>query len=452
MSPRSLSEIHARWLVVLGPIVAVLFAIASVRYVQTRWPTLATDPAFFQHTGWYIVHGGVPYVDVWDVNPPVPFAITAVLAVLSGGDMLVLHGLSTALTVLVAASSVLLVGWTAYLVTEEHVAAIAAGLAMLIVPELVVLSLEGVRAQFYALFFGSLALVLVLRDRPFLAGVAAALSAGSWQSGAVFAPLIVGMAYQRYGGRAAVRAIAGGGVVTGIVVVVFAAAGAFVPMVVQSIVAPLRAGGPYTLAERVYSILLVFGYGAVIFPVALYGWGRAAVRDLDSRWWIPVGGVILTLQVLFVDLDGSTDAFLLLSFIALGVAVTVERVIALRTESTDDRRDDISRTNNSLLASVVIVLLVGVLVLGGVVWHLDSPPPKPTLQTNQQQAEPPGEDLPITPADGNAPSMQTIYWEQLKPDTCHYRLSWNEIRWVAMTDDRLDARQCDGWPSRTERS
>ncbi|AHG01393.1 hypothetical protein HALLA_03125 (plasmid) [Halostagnicola larsenii XH-48] len=450
MSPRSLSEIRVGWLVVLGPIVAVLFTAGSVCYLQTRWPTIATDPAFFQHTGWYIVQGGVPYVDVWDVNPPVPFGITAVLAVLSGGDMLVLHGLSTALTVLVAAASVLLVGWIAYLVTEEHVAAIAAGLTMLIVPELLVLSLEGVRAQFYALFFGTLALALVLRDRPFLAGVLAALSAGSWQSGAVFAPLIVGMAYQRNGGRDALSAIAGGGLVTGIVVGVFAAVGALVPMVVQSIIAPLSAGSPYTLAERVYSILLVFGYGAVLFPVAIYGWGRAVARDLGAHWWLPVGGVLLTLQVLFVDLDGSTDAFLLLSFIALGVAVTVERVLAWRSLSTDPQRGDENQTNRNLWTGAVIVMLVAVLVLGGVVWHLDSPAPKQTLQTNQLQAEPPGEDLPITPADGNAPSMQTIYWDQLQPETCHYRLSWNEIRWVAMTDDRLDAQKCDGWPSRTD--
>lgn len=264
--------------------------------------------------------------------------------------------------------------------TERHVAAIAAGLTMLIVPELVVLSLEGVRAQFYALFFGTLSLALVLRDRPFLAGVIAALSAGSWQPGAVFAPLIVGMAYQRKGGRGALSAIAGGGVVTGVVVVVFAAAGGLVPRVVQSIVAPLRAGGPYTLAERVYSILLVFGYGAVLFPVALYGWGRAAVRDPGSRWWIPVGGGILTLQVLFVDLDGSTDAFLLLSFVALGVAVTVERVIAWRAVSTAHQPDDTAQTNYNRWAGILIVMLVAVLVFGGVVWHHDSPAMKQTFK------------------------------------------------------------------------
>lgn len=48
--------------------------------------------------------------------------------------------------------------------------------------------------------------------------------------------------------------------------------------------------------------------------------------------------------------------------------------------------------------------------------------------------------------------MQTIYWDQLEPETCHYRLSWNEIRWVVMTDDRLDAQKCDGWPDRTDRN
>ncbi|ELZ05288.1 DolP-mannose mannosyltransferase, partial [Natrialba asiatica] len=365
MATHSLSETRAGWLVVLGSIVGVLFAVGLINYLQTRWPAIATDPAFFQHTGWYILQGGVPYVDVWDVNPPVPFAITAVLAVFSGGNMLVLHALGTALTVLVAATSILLVGWVAYLVTEKHVAAIAAGLTMLIVPELLVLSLEGVRAQFYALFFGTLSLALVLRDRPFLAGVAAALSAGSWQSGAVFAPLIVGMAYQRNGGRGALSAVAGGGVVTGIVVLVFAAVGALVPMVVQSIVAPMSAGGPYTLAERVYTILLVFGYGAVLFPVALYGWGRAAVRDLGSRWWIPVGGVILLLQVLFVDLDGSTDAFLFLSFIALGVAVAVERVIGRRSVTTEPTETERTQRDDNRWASVAIILFVAVLILGG---------------------------------------------------------------------------------------
>ena len=449
MVDRSRLEARPAWLAVLGPCVAVLFAAGFGRYLLTDWPTVATDPAFFQHTGWYVLEGGVPYVDVWDVNPPVPFGIAAALAALSGGNMLVLHALSSTLTALVAAATVLLVGWIARLVTGNDAAAVAAGLTMLAVPELFLLSPEGIRAQFYALFFGVLALALALRDRPFLAGAAAALSAGSWQSGAAFAPLIVGMAYHRTGGRGALRAIAGGGVVTGVVVLAFAAAGALVPMVVQTVVAPLTAGSSYTVAERVYTILLVFGYGSLLIPVALYGWARA-VRDVRTRWWIPAGGTLLAAQVLFVDLDGATDALPWLAFVALGVAVAVERVVARRSATTDRRGHDATRTNRNPWTAVAVVAVVGLLTLSGLGWHFGSSPAESTLRTMEEEADP-DEDLPISPDDADVPSMQTIYWEQMKPDTCHYRLSWNEVRWIAMTDDRLDRRQCDGWPSRTAR-
>ncbi|SEV83019.1 DolP-mannose mannosyltransferase [Natrinema salifodinae] len=436
------------WIVVLGPIVAVLFAAGLATYLVTEWPAIATDPAFFQHTGWYVLNGGVPYVDVWDVNPPVPFGISAVLAVLSGGDMLVLHGLGVTLTAVVAAASVLLVGQVAHLATGNDAAAVAAGLAMLVVPELFLLSPEGVRAQFYALFFGVLALALVLRDRPFLAGAAAALSAGSWQSGAAFALLVVGMAYQRTDRRGALAAIAGGSVVTGAVLVAFAAAGALVPMVVQTVLAPLLAGSSYTLAERVYSILLVFGYGSMLLPVAFYGWARAvAVVDRRELWWVPAGGLIFGFQVLFVDMDGSTDALLWLAFVALGVGVAAERVTARRSSVTDPG-DDAAPTIRRQWA---VVAVVGLLVLAGLGWHYGSPQPQERLRTMEEAAEPDGDPLPIRPGDADVPSMQTIYWERMEPETCHYRLSWNEMRWIAMTDGQLDAHDCDGWPSRTDR-
>ncbi|QFU82777.1 DolP-mannose mannosyltransferase [Natronorubrum aibiense] len=447
MALRTSLRSRPAWLSTLSPIVVVLFIAGFVLYYRFEWPSLATDPAFFQHTGWYVLQGGVPYIDVWDVNPPVPFAITAVLAALSGGDMLVLYGLSSALTSLVAAASVVLVAWIAYLVTDEHTPAVAAGLTMLVVPELYILPLQGVRAQFYALFFGIASFAFVLRDRPFLAGAVAALSAGSWQSGAVFAFLIVGMAYQRRGRNGALSAVAGGGVVTGIVVLVFAAAGALVPMVVQTVLAPLVAGSPHSWAEHIYTILLVFGYGSVLLPVAFYGWAHAAVRDPRVRWWVPAGGAILAFQVLYIDMDGSTDALLWLSFVALGVAITVERVIAWRTTRTEMDRADHDATRTARRRWIVVAV-IGVLILSGLAWNIGSPAPKSTLQTMEQEATPEG-SVPITPDDADVPSMQTIYWEQLKPDTCHYRLSWNEVRWISMTDDRLDAQTCDGWPDRS---
>ncbi|NKE35355.1 DolP-mannose mannosyltransferase [Natronococcus sp. JC468] len=445
---RALASSPPAWAIALAPVVAVVFVFGALASVRTEWSALATDPAFFQHTGWYVLQGGIPYVDVWDVNPPVPFGITAVLAALSGGDMLVLHALSVGLTTLVAAASVFLVGWIASLVTDSDAAAVAAGLAMLAVPELFTLPFQGVRAQFYALFFGACALALALRDRPFVAGAAAALSAGSWQSGAVFALLVVGIAYQRTGAKSALRTVAGGGVVTAGVVLAFAAAGALAPMVVQTILAPLLAGSPYTLTERVSSVLLVFGYGSLLLPVALYSWVRGTVRDPGGQWWIPVGGLLFGFQVLFVDMDGSTDALQLLAFVALGVAIAVESAIERRSTPAD--RGETARLDGRRIALAAIVV-AGLFVPLGLAWNVGSPPPRATLERVETEAEPDVEPLSVTPDDADVPSMQTIYWEQLEPETCHYRVSWNEVRWVSMTDDRLDRRHCDAWPERIDR-
>lgn len=451
MSIRTRFQIHDSWLVILGLITSLLFVKQFVEYFLTEWPAIATDPAFFQHTGWYILQGGVPYIDVWDVNPPVPFGITAVLAAISGGDMLALHALSSALTTLVAAVSVILVGWVARLMTGRDAAAVAAGLTMLVVPEVFLLPPEGVRAQFYVLFFGTLALALVLRDRPFLAGAVAALSAGSWQMGIVFVPLIVGIAFQRNGTRNALSGVAGGGLVAGVIILVFAATGAFVPMIVQTVRAPLIAGPSNTLAESGYSVLLVLGYGSILLPVAFFGWGHAAICNLRDRWWLLAGGVTLTYQVLTIDMDGSTDALLWLAFVAFGVAIAVERTIAWQSTPTDCHSTNSSHTARDRWRVVIaMIVVIGLLVPAGLIWHTDSPYPQSTLQTMKQDAEV-DEDIPFTPDDADVPSMQTIYWEQLQPETCHYRLSWNEMRWISMTDDQLDAHECSGWPAEVKR-
>lgn len=428
-----------RWLTVLLPCVVILFALSFVSYLVSMWPETTTDPAFFQHTGWYILNGGVPYVDVWDVNPPIVFGLTAVLAGLSGGNMVVLQTLSGILMAAVNAASVLLVGWLAYRLTDDA-AAVAAGFVVLLVPEVYLMPPVGTRAQFYALFFGLVGLAFALRDRPAAAGATAALSAGCWQPGAGFVLLVGGMAAQRSGWQGVLAAVAGTSAVVGLVAVVFAAAGALVPMGVETILAPLVGGSPYTLSGRIYSILLVLGYGMVILPAAFYGWSHAVY---DRRhWWVPAGGLLFGLQVLFVDMDGSTDLVLWLAFVALGVAIAVASVSqsGLRVPTIRNRR-------------WAVVGVLGLLVVSGPVWHVTSSPLQSTLQDREERATP-DEELPPIKDEASVPDMQTIYWQKLTPEQCHYRLSWNEVRWIAATDDRVDSTQCGQWPSErtTDRS
>lgn len=427
-----------RWLVVLLPWVVVLFVSSFVSYLVFMWPGTSTDPAFFQHTGWYILNGGTPYVDVWDVNPPLVFWITAVLAVLSGGDMVVLQTLSGALMVAVNAASPLLLGWLAHRITDDDAAAVAAGFVYLLVPAVYIMPPVGTRAQFYALFFGLVSLAFTLRDRPVVAGASAAISAGCWQPGVGFVLLVSGMAAQRSGWRGAVAAITGTGVVAGAVALVFAAAGALVPMGVEVILAPLIGGSPYTLSERFYAILLRFGYGMFVLPVAFYGWGYAVVHDRRTYWWVLAGGLLFGLQVLFVDMDGATDLVLWLAFAAFGVAIAVA--------SVDRSSIRIPRLLTIPNRRWAVVGVLGLVVLSGPVWHATTPTLQSTLQDREERATP-DEELPPIKDEASVPDMKTIYWQKITPETCHYRLSWNEVRWIAATDDRVDATQCGQWPS-----
>lgn len=433
----TLHESTPRWLVILSPWVVLPFALSFVSYLVGMWPETTTDPAFFQHTGWYILNGGVPYVDVWDVNPPLVFGLTAVLAALAGGDMVVLQTLSGVLMTAVNAASVLLVGWLAHHLTGDDAAAVAAGLVVLLAPAVYLMPPVGTRAQFYALLFGLVALAFALRDRPVAAGASAAASAGCWQPGAGLVFLVIGMAAQRSGRRGALAALTGVGVLTGLVVSVFAAAGALVPMGVETILAPLVAGEPYTLPERVYAVLLRIGYGTFVLPVAVYGWGLALVHHRRTHWWVPAGGLLFGLQVLFVDMDGATDMVFWLAFVAFGVAIAVASVTPSSLR--------LPRVKHIQNRRWIFVGVIGLIVLSGPIWHATSPPLESTLRDREERAMPDAE-LPPIEDETDVPDMETIYWQKLTPEACHYRLSRNEIRWIHMTDDRVNATRCGRWP------
>lgn len=410
----------------LAGTLAVLFTASILAYLAAdQQPLVDTDPAFYQHVGWYVTRGGVPYVDVWDINPPLTFGVAAVLSAVAGGNLPLQHALGVLASVAAIAAGVGLTASLAADLTGDDAAAAAAGLVLLVPPEVYGLAPYGLRSQYFALASGVLALLLARRDRPLAAGASAAVAAGFWQPGGGIALLVVGMAAHR-GGRAwALRAVGGGLAVAGLVVLPFVAVGAFVPMVAQTVLGPFYGQEPYTLASRTYALVRVLGYGAVLVPVALGGWALAAV-DADDRWWIPAGGIVYGLQVALVNMNGSLDAILFLVFVALGVGIVVAALPAER------------RT----LAVAAVVLLV----LAGPAWHLaPGAPLRDAVETRYERADPDANPA-LDGAESSVPEMQTVYWEKREPDTCHYRLSHTELRWIAETDARLDDRRCGRWP------
>lgn len=413
-----------RWALVLVTCVTMLLAAGLVGYLAVDAERISTDSALFQHTGWYMTQGAIPYVDVWDVNPPLTFLIAAGLALLTGGNMVALHVASVALTVVAVLAGVVLTGWVAFDVTGDDAAAVAAGLVVLAVPEMYGLVGYGIRSQYFAFAFGALALALVRRDRPAWAGASAAASAGVWQPGGGLALLVVGIAGQRGGRRTALAAVGGGLALATLVVVPFAAAGAVVPMVVQVVVAPVVGGEPYTLVERGYQLLLTMGYAVVVLPIGLLGWIRAA-RDRSSEWWIPAGGVLFSLMLAVVNFNGSLDAALWLLFAGLGVALVVAKLPAGWRWR--------------------VVAGLAVLVAVAPVWSVvPATPLKSPVEAGAERAEP--ETVPaLVETQSSVPPMWKIYWQQRIPERCHYRLSWTELRWIATTPADLDAEECGRW-------
>ena len=435
------------WVPVLAGSVALVFTVSLLTYlvlgpltitdilpidIHPIWtdgdtvnpPVVATDPAFYQHVGWYMTQGAVPYVDIWDVNPPLTFTLAALLAIVAGGNLLVQHALSVVMTFAAVGGAIALTAWLAYDLTGDDAATMAATGTMLLLPEIYGIPPYGLRSQFFALVFGVLALVLVRRSRPFAAGASAMAAAGFWQPGGAMVFLVAGMAAHRRGWPGALRSVGGSLTVAVLVALPFLMAGAFEPMVIQTVIAPLYVQAPYTLLGRTFHLALIFGYGIVLVPVAIAGWGVTVVES-RTHWWVPAGGLLYGLQMYVVNLNGALDAVLFLVFVSLGVAVAV-------TVLPWDRRR---------WATAIIALLV----VAGPIWHVVPTPYRQTIETGYDRTAADSTRALVTD-DRNPSDMQAIYWQKRTPTSCHYRLSHTELRWIAQTKATVHERTCGTWP------
>ena len=121
--PTTPAELHARidanWFGLLVGVTTALVSLVTVFLFSQNPFYVNKDSALFQHAGWWITEGGRLYVDIWDLKPPLIYFVTTVLAVVSVGDMALLHVLSIALTVVVVVGGVILVGVLTHRLTDD---------------------------------------------------------------------------------------------------------------------------------------------------------------------------------------------------------------------------------------------------------------------------------------------------------------------------------------------
>jgi hypothetical protein len=404
------------------------------------------DSALFQHAGWYVANGATPYVDFWDIKPPLIYAVTTLLAIASGGNMAVLHLLSVTLASGTVIVGVTLVGVLAHRLTGRARSGLVAGAMMFVLPTVYAFPSAGIRPKYFAFAFGVGALVLAVDDRPIASGIAAAVASGFWQLGGLIALLVVAIGLQRGGTRAMGRTVAGGGAVALVVVAPFVAANLTVPLFLETILAPLYTVEQYTIKGRLLEFVFEIGYGLLLLPVGLHGWARGVRVDPSTYWWVGVGGSMYLLQVL-LEMQGAIELIFPWTFLAIGVGVSIADLSA----SWRSRAWVFPALSPSGVSRAsFIVGLVVLLAVMNVVWAFGpTAPPRDHIEAAQERHAIADYDT-IADRPEDVPSMRTIYWEKRRPESCHYRAGDKQRHFVTRINATVNKSTCGQWPFEEE--
>ncbi len=423
--PRLSGLIEKRWWVILMAVSIGLSGMAIGRSLLDvdgfsiavdPQPPINIDAALFEHAGWYIRLGAAPYVDIWDIKPPLGVESTALLALISFGNVYILHLLSVLVTTAACVGTVMLVGDLVHRLTGSRWAGLFSGLVMLTLPGFYSLPSMGFRPRYFMMALGLLAIELVLRNRPFWAGVCGAAATGYFLMGAVF-PLIVLLIWWRTRPGSFWRLLGGMSIATAVALLPILAWGAIIPMLTEVLVVPLSTPERLPISSTLARVLENIRFVSLLVPFGLYGLLRYGLRR-PWRWsWAALGGAWFAVQVLLLDFDSFPDFFGMMIFVALGVGLVLAH-------------------GGGLLRRGLTGMTIGLLVFsgfGGGSFGVLFPPFDPPGQNARAEVE--GRE--------GIPNMAFIYWNQVQPETCHYRLSVVERQWLERTGQPLFAMTCE---------
>lgn len=416
-------------------------------------PPLNADAAFYEHAGWYLLNGGIPYIDMWDPKPPLNFLITGLSALLGNGNMLITHSINVSLTVFAASGACIFILLTTFELTDDPTASAVAGVFPMLLPHFHYLPAYGYRPKYYLLFFGFLGIFLAIRGRYFSSALSAGLSIGFWQFGFVFIAIVFGITLLEYkdsGNLSQIYSILlGFGIAALIILLPVIIWGALREMLVQTIYASIVTTNQQSIIERIGVWVYRMGIANIAVGFAVLGLIVALIKQETKWWWGYFGVAVGTIQILLLDFEGYNDMYLTLLFLSFGIGLFIHYV--------DDFR--------SVVVGVVIVsLFISVFLLGGTGIVFESASPASPDSTNPQRDSEPlfktglgavrtiltdkeSSTQQIRDRDGLSPPykksyMVTIYWDKIKPETCHYRVGGMHRSWIEHMDKSYDEAHC----------
>lgn len=294
-----------------------------------------SDPATFMYGGNLLLRGYSPYLYLWDVKPPAIYDTTALIALFAPNDVMFQYYLSSFLTSLMAAVTVLLVAGLVYRTTRNNVAALASGFTIFAYPHFLTFPGIGIWSKYYALAFGFAAIYLLFDDHHLFAAVSGALAAGYWQFAVIF-PIIVLLDVYRTRTvqlRQPVIAMIGTTVVVTAPIILLGGGEA---MVFQSVITPLQMGDQSAgLVSRIKKFRRIVPYSWPLFYAACLTTINYVVHNRREGWWLGLGLGWAVLQIARLDFDAAPDPFMFVLFASLGLGLFIGRL---------DRRQQIGVT------------------------------------------------------------------------------------------------------------
>jgi hypothetical protein len=99
------------------------------------------------YVGWFVANGNTLYTDIWEIKPPLAFFPSDPLAHVTGTNMYAHHMLGIATTALGLVVTVALTARIVGTLTDSPVAGLAAGITLLVLPDLFYLPWFGYKAK-----------------------------------------------------------------------------------------------------------------------------------------------------------------------------------------------------------------------------------------------------------------------------------------------------------------
>jgi hypothetical protein len=316
---------------------------------------MSRDSALFEYIGWLITQGGIPYYTALDIKTPLSYYFSSGLWVVAGGNPLWQHRLAVFVMVAAQIGLSLAIAYLVYDTTNSAVGAAVSGLAIYTLPAMYVGGARGLRPKTFMALAGVVAMLALVRERYFCAGVLGAVSAGFYQVGGAFALAVLGAALAEWrasGDRAPTARVLVGGFVVGVgVALPHLLTGTGGNLLINTVYYHTVITDTMPLADHLRLVERFVGAAIVLISLALAGVAIGATRP-SLRRWLPSVFVLTALQPWYLDLNGGVDMVAWWAIVCIGLGVLVA--------AGDDRLSTpTDRRTFATIAVVTMLVLVG---------------------------------------------------------------------------------------------